>query len=377
MFEFIKRKFAKDQNPTDPNQEPCSAESSSLVENDAPSVSTALPDAQPSSPESLRSNDLNPAETLAEPKSSKGFFSRLRQSLQKTRQNFTHGLANLVLGKKTIDAELLEQIQEQLIMADVGVQASEHVIEQVTQKLNRKEIKDPQALMIALKEALLSILAPCQKTLTLEAHPKPYVILVVGVNGVGKTTTIAKLCHHFQKQGHKVMMAAGDTFRAAAISQLQSWGERNEAPVIAQQPGADSASVIYDAVQAAQARHYDLLIADTAGRLHTQSNLMDELKKVKRVVTKLDSQAPHEILLVLDAVTGQNALNQALQFHEAVGLTGVVLTKLDGTAKGGVIFAIAQALKLPIRFIGIGEGIDDLRTFQASDFIDALFTNEP
>jgi fused signal recognition particle receptor len=312
-------------------------------------------------------------ETNLPPSQPTGFLTRLKQSLTKTRKQFTEGLASLILGQKTIDQDLLETIEEQLIMADIGISATEQVIKQVTQQLNRKEIKDPEALMASLKTSFLNILLPCEEPLIINESKKPFVILVVGVNGVGKTTTIGKICYYLQKQGLKVMLAAGDTFRAAAIQQLQAWGTENEVSVVAQHAGADSASVIFDALSAAQARGVDVLIADTAGRLHTQVNLMDELRKVKRVMSKLDPDAPHETLLILDSITGQNALNQAMQFNEAIGLSGLVLTKLDGTAKGGVIFAIAQTLKLPIRFIGIGESIEDLKPFQAKDFVEALF----
>jgi fused signal recognition particle receptor len=301
----------------------------------------------------------------------KKWFGRLNESLKRTRSRFTDGLANLVLGKKSIDAALLEQLETILLSADVGVDASQQILTNLTQQVSRKELTDADSLMTALQQQLLAILAPCQQPLQITATP--FVILMVGVNGVGKTTTIAKLAHYYQAQGKKVMLAAGDTFRAAAIEQLQTWGERNDAPVIAQHSGADSASVIFDALQAATTRNYDILIADTAGRLHTQSNLMAELQKIKRVLTKLNPNAPHETMLVIDAGTGQNALNQAQQFHEAIGLTGITLTKLDGTAKGGIIFALAQKMQLPIRFITLGEQMDDLKPFEAKEFIEALF----
>lgn len=303
----------------------------------------------------------------------KGFFSRLKAGLTKTRESFTSGIARLILGKKTLDAELIELIETQLLTADVGVDATQQLIQHLTQKLARKELKDSQAVLQSLQEEMKSLLRPCQIELTIPTEKKPFVLLVVGINGSGKTTTIGKLAKHLQANNKKVMLAAGDTFRAAAIEQLQIWGERNQIPVIAQQPGADTAAVIYDALEAAKARQVDILIADTAGRLHTQTGLMEELKKVKRVLAKLDATAPHEILLILDASIGQNALNQAKQFHDAVGVTGIALTKLDGTAKGGIIFAIAKQLKIPIRFIGVGEGIDDLRSFNADDFVTALF----
>lgn len=303
--------------------------------------------------------------------SKKGWFGRLNESLKRTRTRFTEGLATLVLGKKEIDAELLEKLETTLLSADAGVEATQSILAQLTQQVTRKELTNPESLLTALQQQLLAILMPCQQPLTLTATP--FIILTVGVNGVGKTTTIAKLAHFYQKQGKKVMLAAGDTFRAAAIEQLQTWGERNQVPVIAQHSGADSASVIFDAVQSAIAKNIDVLIADTAGRLHTQSHLMAELQKIKRVMSKLNPAAPHETLLILDAGTGQNALNQAQQFAEAIGLTGIALTKLDGTAKGGIIFAIAKNLGLPIRFIGIGEDMDDLKPFNAEEFVDALF----
>ncbi len=307
---------------------------------------------------------------------SKGFFARLKTGLSKTRSNFAEGLASLVLGQKTIDDDLLEDIETQLLMSDVGVDATAEIIRDLTERSARNELKDADALMQRLRELLSDIIEPVSKPLTIntEAH-KPYVILIVGVNGVGKTTTIGKLAQQLKSQGLSVMLAAGDTFRAAAVEQLQVWGKRNDIPVIAQHEGADSASVIYDAVASAQSKKVDVLIADTAGRLHTKSNLMDELTKVKRVMQKLDETTPHEIMLVVDAGTGQNALNQAEQFHQAVGLTGITLTKLDGTAKGGVVFALAKKMQIPIRFIGVGEGLHDLRPFDANEFIDALFAS--
>jgi fused signal recognition particle receptor len=258
-------------------------------------------------------------------------------------------------------------------MADVGVDATSHIIARLRRQINDGKIKTAEQLSAALKQLLLSILAPCSAPLEIPATPRPFVLLMVGVNGAGKTTTIGKLAQRFQAQGLSVMLAAGDTFRAAAVEQLQAWGTRNKVTVISQGQDADSASVIFDAVKAAQARGVDVLIADTAGRLHTQGHLMEELRKIKRVVQKHDPAAPHEIMLVVDASTGQNALNQAIQFHEAVGLTGITLTKLDGTARGGIIFAIARRLSLPIRYIGVGEGVDDLGVFNATEFVDALF----
>ncbi|MDF2641403.1 MAG: signal recognition particle-docking protein FtsY [Pseudomonas sp.] len=302
-----------------------------------------------------------------------GFFARLKQGLSKTSASIGEGMASLFLGKKAIDDDLLEEIETRLLTADVGVEATSVIIQSLTQKVARKQLTDAQALYTSLQAELAAMLKPVEQPLVIKAEHKPYVILVVGVNGAGKTTTIGKLAKKLQLEGKKVMLAAGDTFRAAAVEQLQVWGERNQIPVIAQHTGADSASVIFDAVQAAKARGVDVLIADTAGRLHTKDNLMEELKKVRRVIGKLDVEAPHEVLLVLDAGTGQNAINQAKQFNQTVALTGLALTKLDGTAKGGVIFALAKQFGLPIRYIGVGEGIDDLRTFEAEPFVQALF----
>ncbi len=306
------------------------------------------------------------------PANADGMFARLKNVLTRTRSSLTEGLANLVLGKKAIDAQVLEELETQLLLADVGVDATRSIVADLTARAQRKQLGDVDALFAALREDMQALLQPCVKPLLIDRARAPFVILMVGVNGVGKTTTIGKLAWRFQQQGLKVMLAAGDTFRAAAVEQLQEWGRRNEIPVIAQQAGADSASVIFDAIQAAKARGIDVLIADTAGRLHTQTNLMEELKKVKRVIAKLDASAPHETLLVVDAGTGQNALQQVAQFHQAVNLTGLALSKLDGTAKGGIIFAIAKKTGLPIRFIGVGEGIEDLREFDAAEFVEAL-----
>ncbi len=302
-----------------------------------------------------------------------GFFARLKQGLSKTSASLGEGMASLFLGKKAIDDDLLDDLETRLLTADVGVEATTSIIGSLTKRVARKELADSGALYKALQEELVTLLKPVEQPLVIDTAKQPYVILVVGVNGVGKTTTIGKLAKKLQLDGKKVMLAAGDTFRAAAVEQLQVWGERNNIAVIAQHTGADSASVIFDAVQAAKSRGIDVLIADTAGRLHTKDNLMEELKKVRRVIGKLDETAPHEVLLVLDAGTGQNAINQAKQFNQTVNLTGLALTKLDGTAKGGVIFALAKQFGLPIRYIGVGEGIDDLRPFQAQDFVQALF----
>ncbi|SDT21494.1 signal recognition particle-docking protein FtsY [Pseudomonas oryzae] len=317
------------------------------------------------------------AAPLVEEKPAKlGFFARLKQGLAKTSASLGEGMASLFLGKKAIDDDLLDELETRLLTADVGVEATTAIIQNLTKRVARKELADSEALYKALQEELAAILRPVEQPLAIEAGRRPYVILVVGVNGAGKTTTIGKLAKKLQDEGKKVMLAAGDTFRAAAVEQLQVWGERNRIPVIAQHTGADSASVIFDAVQAAQARGIDVLIADTAGRLHTKDNLMEELKKVRRVIGKLDDSAPHETLLVLDAGTGQNALSQARLFHQAVNLSGLALTKLDGTAKGGVIFALAKQMSLPIRYIGVGEGIDDLRPFEADAFVKALFAGQ-
>nr|WP_313405210.1 signal recognition particle-docking protein FtsY [Pseudomonas sp.] len=302
-----------------------------------------------------------------------GFFARLKQGLSKTSASLGEGMASLFLGKKAIDDDLLDDLETRLLTADVGVEATTTIIGNLTKRVARKELADSGALYKALQEELVSLLKPVEQPLVIDGAKQPYVILVVGVNGVGKTTTIGKLAKKLQQDGKKVMLAAGDTFRAAAVEQLQVWGERNNIAVIAQHTGADSASVIFDAVQAAKSRGIDVLIADTAGRLHTKDNLMEELKKVRRVIGKLDETAPHEVLLVLDAGTGQNAISQAKQFNQTVNLTGLALTKLDGTAKGGVIFALAKQFGLPIRYIGVGEGIDDLRPFEAQAFVQALF----
>ncbi len=313
------------------------------------------------------------AEPQSQALSPEGLFVRLKSQLGKTRGGLTGFLGTLALGKKAIDREFLDDLEAQLLTADIGVTATRDIIEHLTESLERHELADLDVVKDRLRTYLHEMIAPVSSPLVIPDEIRPFVILVVGVNGVGKTTTIGKLAKRLQNQGHSVMLAAGDTFRAAAVEQLQTWGERNHVPVIAQHTGADSASVIFDALQAAQARGIDVLIADTAGRLHNKSNLMDELSKIRRIMARLDEAAPHEVLLVLDAGTGQNAINQARQFREAVGLTGLALTKLDGTAKGGVIFALARQFGIPVRYIGIGEGIDDLQDFNADQFIDALF----
>ena len=304
-----------------------------------------------------------------------GFFSRLLKGLVKTKQNIGAGFRSFFLGKK-IDDELFEELEEQLLIADIGVPTTTKIINNLTQHATRQQLQNAETLYQQLKLEMGEILKPVAQPLRIDGSKKPYVILMVGVNGVGKTTTIGKLARKFQMEGKSVMLAAGDTFRAAAVEQLQVWGERNHIPVVAQSTGSDSASVIFDAMQSAAARNIDVLIADTAGRLQNKNNLMDELKKIVRVMKKYDESAPHEIMLTLDAGTGQNAISQAKLFNEAVGLTGISLTKLDGTAKGGVIFAIADQFNLPIRYIGVGEKIEDLREFNAEEFIDALFAHE-
>ncbi|HHE9505266.1 TPA: signal recognition particle-docking protein FtsY [Haemophilus influenzae] len=322
-------------------------------------------------------DDLQPVveiETRGKP-SEGGFFSRLVKGLLKTKQNVGAGFRSFFLGKK-IDDELFEELEEQLLIADIGVPTTSKIIKNLTEHASRKELQDAELLYQQLKVEMADILEPVAQPLEIDSTKKPYVILMVGVNGVGKTTTIGKLARKFQSEGKSVMLAAGDTFRAAAVEQLQVWGERNHIPVVSQSTGSDSASVIFDAMQSAAARNIDILIADTAGRLQNKNNLMDELKKIVRVMKKYDETAPHEIMLTLDAGTGQNAISQAKLFNEAVGLTGISLTKLDGTAKGGVIFAIADQFKLPIRYIGVGEKIEDLREFNAKEFIEALFVHE-
>ncbi|END2490061.1 TPA: signal recognition particle-docking protein FtsY [Vibrio vulnificus] len=308
-------------------------------------------------------------------KPTESFFARLKRSLSRTKANIGAGFFGLFKGKK-IDDDLFEELEEQLLVADVGMDTTLKIIENLTEKASRRDLKDGEALYGLLKEEMVEILSKVEQPLQVDSSKTPYVILMVGVNGVGKTTTIGKLAKQFQNQGKKVMLAAGDTFRAAAVEQLQVWGERNNVPVIAQHTGADSASVIYDAIEAAKARGVDVVIADTAGRLQNKSNLMEELRKIVRVMKKIDDSAPHEIMLTLDAGTGQNAISQAKLFSDVAPITGITLTKLDGTAKGGVIFAIADQFNIPIRYIGVGEGIEDLRPFETQEFIDALFSRE-
>ena len=317
-----------------------------------------------------------PANTSDNKKASNeaGFFSRLRRGLSRTTENIGSGLVNLFRGKN-IDDELFEELETQLLIADVGMTTTSKMVKRLTEGADRKQLRDAESLFKLLKDQMVDILSAVDSPLIVKTENKPFVILMVGVNGVGKTTTIGKMAKQFQQQGKKVMLAAGDTFRAAAVEQLQVWGERNNIPVVAQHSGADSASVIFDAFQSAKAKNIDVLIADTAGRLQNKDHLMEELKKVVRVMKKIDPQAPHEIMLTLDAGTGQNAISQASLFNQAVGLTGLTLTKLDGTAKGGVIFAIADQFPIPIRYIGVGEGIDDLRPFNSHEFVEALFAD--
>lgn len=341
-----------------------------------PSVSPVPQSQYQGQPAPTQQPSANTAEPTAEPEQKGGWFSRMKQGLSKSRKNLTEGLTNILIGGKEIDDELLEEVEDQLLVADIGVNATNRIIKNLTEATARGDLIYSHSLYKALQKELTDILTPKVAPLVVDASKKPFVILVVGVNGVGKTTTIGKLAKRLQAEGKSVMLAAGDTFRAAATEQLQVWGERNNIPVVAQGHGSDSASVIFDAIQSAKARGIDVLIADTAGRLQNKTHLMEELKKVIRVMQKADPTAPHESMIVLDAGTGQNALNQVEIFNEAVPLTGVTVTKLDGTAKGGVVFNIAENTNVPIRFIGVGEKIDDLRPFQADDFVKALFEKD-
>lgn len=310
-------------------------------------------------------------ETTPTPTEKPSYFARLKSGLAKTSAGFSH----LFLGKKALDEDLLESLETALLMADVGIEATEEILKELTERLSRKTLTDSEAVVASLKNKMQALLANSEVPLEIDDSKKPFVILMVGINGAGKTTTIGKLAERYKNEGKKVMLAAGDTFRAAAVEQLKTWGERTGIPVIAQGTGADAASVIYDAYASAKAKQVDVLIADTAGRLHTQTHLMDEIAKIVRVLKKHDANTPHEIMLVVDAGNGQNALNQAKAFNKALGLTGITLTKLDGTAKGGIIFSIAKQLNVPVRFIGIGEGVDDLRRFSAADFVEALLAD--
>ncbi|HEY7771977.1 MAG TPA: signal recognition particle-docking protein FtsY [Marinagarivorans sp.] len=345
------------------------------------SVATPAPEGTPSAlkevPQAPQSEPAAPksADVVEKPKA-KGWFARIKSGLSRTSSQFAQGLGNLLLGKKAIDDELLEELETQLLVADVGIDATTEIIDELTESVERKQLADSGALYNALQDKLLDMLKPVEQPLVIDTSKKPYVILVVGVNGVGKTTTIGKLAYQLRQEGKSVMLAAGDTFRAAAVEQLQVWGERNDIHVVAQHTGADSASVIYDAIASATSKQLDVVICDTAGRLHNKNYLMEELAKVKRVIGKKDGTAPHEVLLVLDAGTGQNAVSQAENFKATAGVTGLALTKLDGTAKGGVIFALSKKFGLPVRYIGVGEGIEDLQPFRAKPFVDALFNRQ-
>ena len=343
---------------------------------ETPRIAEAAQTSTLQAPAPTQQPSANTAEPSADPEQKGGWFSRMKQGLSKSRKNLTEGLTNILIGGKEIDDELLEEVEDQLLVADIGVNATNRIIKNLTEATARGDLIYSHSLYKALQKELTDILTPKVAPLLEDASTKPFVILVVGVNGVGKTTTIGKLAKRLQAEGKSVMLAAGDTFRAAATEQLQVWGERNNIPVVAQGHGSDSASVIFDAIQSAKARGIDVLIADTAGRLQNKTHLMEELKKVIRVMQKADPTAPHESMIVLDAGTGQNALNQVEIFNEAVPLTGVTVTKLDGTAKGGVVFNIAENTNVPIRFIGVGEKIDDLRPFQADDFVKALFEKD-
>ena len=343
---------------------------------ETPRIAEAAQTSTLQAPAPTQQPSANTAEPSAEPEQKGGWFSRMKQGLSKSRKNLTEGLTNILIGGKEIDDELLEEVEDQLLVADIGVNATNRIIKNLTEATARGDLIYSHSLYKALQKELTDILTPNVAPLVVDASTIPFVILVVGVNGVGKTTTIGKLAKRLQAEGKSVMLAAGDTFRAAATEQLQVWGERNNIPVVAQGHGSDSASVIFDAIQSAKARGIDVLIADTAGRLQNKTHLMEELKKVIRVMQKADPTAPHESMIVLDAGTGQNALNQVEIFNEAVPLTGVTVTKLDGTAKGGVVFNIAENTNVPIRFIGVGEKIDDLRPFQADDFVKALFEKD-
>jgi len=361
-MKLFKRRAKPDRQPDDVKEDVQEETSASGVETSAPEHGGG--------PDEPTEAELDPLLSSAD-ETGLGVFERLRSGLSKSRGQFTEGLASIVLGKKQLDPGLLEALEEQLIMADLGLETTERVLELLRQRLDRRDLSAQEPVMSALKETLTELLADQECPLDITAH-RPFVILVVGVNGAGKTTTIGKLAYRLQSEGRSVMLAAGDTFRAAAVEQLQAWGDRHNVPVIAQHTGADSASVLFDALEAATARGVDVLIADTAGRLQNKAHLMDELSKVVRVMRKQNEAVPHETLLVLDAGTGQNAVSQAVEFDQAVGVTGVAVTKLDGTARGGVLFAIAHKLKRPIRFIGVGEQADDLRDFSARDFVDAL-----
>lgn len=394
--EAKRRKTLKDQTEVESQveAEQAASEAEVIKSTEAESVESELAESEQALEEAQQEQQLVPAEAEAEAeaeqeevvapqakveevqeKPTESFFARLKRSLSRTKANIGAGFFGLFKGKQ-IDEDLFEELEEQLLIADVGMNTTVKIIENLTEKASRNDLKDGEALYGLLKDEMADILSQVEQPLVVDTTKTPYVILMVGVNGVGKTTTIGKLAKQFQNEGKKVMLAAGDTFRAAAVEQLQVWGQRNDVPVIAQHTGADSASVIYDAIEAAKARGVDVVIADTAGRLQNKSNLMEELRKIVRVMKKIDDSAPHEIMLTLDAGTGQNAISQAKLFSEVAPVTGITLTKLDGTAKGGVIFSIADQFQIPIRYIGVGEGIDDLRPFESKDFIEALFSRE-
>ncbi|MEO1900854.1 MAG: signal recognition particle-docking protein FtsY [Alcanivorax sp.] len=383
FFSRMFRRKPEDKPEPAPSSDRSEPDSDTPAQPGSPEPAPAEPaPSEPAPPEPVRAEPATPPAPAEQPAAAPapepageggGFWSRMKQGMSKTSKNLGKGLADLLVGAKEIDDEIFEEIETQLLVADVGVEATDTIIGNLTERVGRQELVDADALYEALQEELRNLLVPVDRPLEIDTSKKPYVILMVGVNGVGKTTTIGKLACRFKAEGRGVMLAAGDTFRAAAVEQLQVWGERNDIPVVAQHTGADSASVVYDAVQAAQSRGADVLIADTAGRLHTRGNLMEELSKVTRVMKKLSPEAPHEVLLVLDAGTGQNAINQAQEFRDTAGVTGLVLTKLDGTAKGGILFALAKRTGLPIRFIGVGERLEDLRPFNAEEFVQALF----
>ena len=371
MFKFFKKKKQLEQGNETAAELPAAQENTPVsTPDETPTTPVPAPTSVAKAAEPAPTPA--PATVSTETKEKPSLFSRLKSGLSKTGSSLTEGFGNLFMGKKQIDDEVLEELETRLLMADVGIEATQKIIKDLTQQVDRNELNDTEALMQSLYRSMSDILKPVAKPLEIDGSKKPMVILMVGINGAGKTTTIGKLAKKFQNDGKKVMLAAGDTFRAAAVEQLQTWGERNKVPVIAQGQGSDSASVIFDGMQAAKARGIDVLLADTAGRLHTQTNLMEELKKVKRVMQKVDPTAPHEIMLIVDASIGQNALAQAKEFHSALGLTGITVTKLDGTAKGGILFAIANQTGIPVRFVGVGESIDDLQTFDAENFTGAL-----
>ncbi len=393
MLGWFKKKFAKKTEDTPAEQqvvpEPSAPEEESLPP-EAPAVpEPALPGpvevevavAPPASEARVEEEKTGQQTEAPEKKTADkteeapaSLFKRLAEKLAKTREAFTYQIDSLFLGKKEIDAELFDDLEEILITADLGVATTQELLDQARRRVSRKELSDPESLKVAIKEQIKSFIADYQRDAEMVMpETGPFVIMVIGVNGVGKTTTIGKIAHKFVKSGQSVMLVAGDTFRAAAVSQLQIWGERNKVEVVSRADGADPSSVVYDALDIALAKNYDVVLVDTAGRLHTQANLMEELKKIKRVMGKRLEGAPHEIMLVVDATTGQNGISQAKLFHEAVGLTGITLTKLDGTAKGGIVANICRELKTPIRFIGVGEKMEDLRDFDPDEFIDALF----